>query len=62
MSMGSIILHATTISDGSLLMEALFDLIRSKRDIDALAWDAGSIGCELLTSLDSRYHRQCIHY
>lgn len=60
-SMDSIILDATALPDGSLLPGALVDLIGPDRDLDALARDAGTIGYELLTSLGTRYHRQCIH-
>ena len=59
--MDSIILYSTALPAGSLPPGALVDLIGPDQDLDALARDAGTIGYELLTSLESRYHRQYIH-
>jgi alanine racemase len=58
--MNTVIADVTALPGDTLHLGVVLDLIGPKRDLDALARNAGTTGYELLTSLGGRYHGQAI--
>lgn len=60
-SMDTVTVDVTDVDASSLAPGALFDVVDSEHDVNALAAEAGTNAYEILTSLGTRYQRQYVN-